>query len=380
MRMYDPSSWGGGTVIPRRTSVEGLTIDGTSAGANSAGLHVGDLGMLKLDVSVQNFTGAGSSGINFDNVVNWTEEADVRAYVKNCTTHVVFRVTTGHKSFGYGAYDFTIVAGSNQQDGVSLLNGATLYHGSLRIRGNFTAGASATTAAVLRLQGAAPGGSPDAGATCLIATTHLDVKVECGAGANAPQTVWLDAVNFAGISGCQGALAFDAGGATFAAATVVEGQVHFSGLINDPSGGLAPVFAGDASKVWRAIGNPAVYRAGPAPRLSAGTLYVRAPSADVFQATLTGNVTISLNDPFANSGNSLGLPQRVVIILTQAGAGGPYTVTWPHPGSPTIASPTVLWPGGVAPTMSAGAGAVDRYVLDTPDGIRWYGTASQALA
>jgi hypothetical protein len=37
-------------------------------------------------------------------------------------------------------------------------------------------------------------------------------------------------------------------------------------------------------------------------------------------------------------------------------------------------------PGGTAPTMSAAASAIDKYVLETVDGIHWYGTFWQVLS
>jgi hypothetical protein len=43
--------------------------------------------------------------------------------------------------------------------------------------------------------------------------------------------------------------------------------------------------------------------------------------------------------------------QHITVIFTQAGTGGPFTVTWP----------TVRWLGGTPPTMSTASLAVDRY-------------------
>ena len=117
LRMYCPTvisasgfSWGSG--------VRSLSIDGTSAGNGSSGLHIGDLNMVKIDdLCVQNFAGTGSIGINFDNTVAWTEQADVRALLINNTRQVVFQVTTGYPSFGYGNFDFTVQCHGGQ-DGV----------------------------------------------------------------------------------------------------------------------------------------------------------------------------------------------------------------------------------------------------------------------
>src|SRR6185437_16003106 len=116
--------------------VRGVTIDGTSATAGSTGLHIGDLMNPQLDVIIQNFSGAGDIGLHLENTVSWTEEGDIRAALLNCTQHVVFEVSAGYYSFGYGNYDFTIQAQA-LQDGVVLKNGAQPYNGTMRIRGNF---------------------------------------------------------------------------------------------------------------------------------------------------------------------------------------------------------------------------------------------------
>jgi hypothetical protein len=98
---------------------------------------------------------------------------------------------------------------------------------------------------------------------------------------------------------------------------------------------------------------------------------------DFFSYTLTGNTTISINPGGAAC---IPAPQRKTIILKQAAAGGPYTVTWPHTGSPTISSPTVNWAGGTAPTMTATASATDVYELVTYDGATWIGSAKQNVS
>jgi hypothetical protein len=35
----------------------------------------------------------------------------------------------------------------------------------------------------------------------------------------------------------------------------------------------------------------------------------------------------------------------------------------------------VLWPGGVPPVITTGAGAITKVELDTYNGATWYGTA-----
>jgi len=83
----------------------------------------------------------------------------------------------------------------------------------------------------------------------------------------------------------------------------------------------------------------------------------------VFSLTLSGNSTFT----FSNAA-SAGLSNSFVLQVQQdAGASG-YTVTWPA---------SVEWPGGVAPTLTATANAVDVFVFITYDGgTTWYGFVS----
>lgn len=74
--------------------------------------------------------------------------------------------------------------------------------------------------------------------------------------------------------------------------------------------------------------------------------------------TLTANCTITFNNGLGDKLNSLEL------VITQDGTGG-RTVTW---------NETVRWPGGVAPTLSTAAGAIDRIIFTSYDaGSTWYG-------
>ena len=76
--------------------------------------------------------------------------------------------------------------------------------------------------------------------------------------------------------------------------------------------------------------------------------------------TLTGTCTITM--PTAVSGKSF-------ILLLKTGAGA-YTVTWS----------TVQWPSGTAPTLTATASKMDKFVF-TSDGTNWYGSvAGQAYS
>lgn len=78
------------------------------------------------------------------------------------------------------------------------------------------------------------------------------------------------------------------------------------------------------------------------------------------RATLTGNITtLNITAP------SVGGAANLILKLIQDGTGG-RTVTWPG---------SVLWQNGTAPTLSAGAGAVDIISLYW-DGTNYYGVAA----
>ena len=71
--------------------------------------------------------------------------------------------------------------------------------------------------------------------------------------------------------------------------------------------------------------------------------------------TLTGNCTFTF--PTATAGKSF------ILLLKQDGTGS-RTVTW---------AASVKWPGGTAPTITATASKLDKYVF-TADGSNWYGS------
>lgn len=382
VRMYNGTAFvSGDNNMSQGSGVLGLTIDGTNAGNSSNGLHVGDIVALKLDICVQNFSQTSSTGILFDNANNWTEEADVRAVLINCTQHAVFEVTSGRNSFGYGDFDFTVLAGSNQQDGVAILNGASLYHGRLRIRGNFVQAGTATSAAVLRMQGGNPNLNPPSANGTRMNAMHLDVQVECnGSGGDSPMTIFMDGSAYAFIGGCYGVLDFGFGGQSFAGASYDPGQIAFSGLINGDAA-LAPVGSAVNNEsgpalFWRSTGAPVMY-SQETPRVSGSTVYFGAPVADFFAWTIGGNVTLSLNDPYLNNGSTNGVPQRITIAVTQAPSGGPFNITWPSTSSPSFTSPTVVWPGGIAPILNPAAGSLTVFTLETVDGMTWNGAVLQ---
>jgi len=92
---------------------------------------------------------------------------------------------------------------------------------------------------------------------------------------------------------------------------------------------------------------------------SSGVLTVDCETGNVFQSTLTENVTtLTLSNPPV-SGTSYALTLKIIQDSTAR------TFAWPA---------SVNWAGGTAPTLSAASGAVDIYTLYTTDGgTNWYG-------
>ena len=372
IRMYNPTAnTGGGSGGVFGGGVRGLTIDGTNATAASCGLHIGDMEGAELDVCVQNFSGAGDIGVHIDNTIWWTEKLSGSIFAWNNTAGVVFDQSgTGASVQVSHAYDDLLIRieAETGQDGVVFQGGADFYNGNLKIRGNFNTGSDSNAA--LRITGTAVHGA-DEGAYSRIAWSRLDVQVESNGGTPYPETIVLasqSAQSENAITGCSGILSFFN---TWTAASAYgnsadsTGVIDFDGIITGDTN-LAP--AGGA----RTTAGPVIF--GQAYGDPTGPVQTQA--GDFFSFTLTENMTVNLAgyQTDAQAG-----PQRKTIVIKQAAADS-YTVTWPHPGSPSISSPTVLWAGGTAPTMSSGHGDVDVYDLETVDGITWYGRATQNVS
>lgn len=385
LRMYNPHAHTGGYsdgAFSLRSGLVGIILDGTSANAGTTGLHFGDCMQPQLNVVIRNFNGAGSVGLHLDNSVTWTEEGDIRAEVVNCGTNVLIEVTTGYNSFGYNNFDFTCMVYPGQ-DGVVIKNGPLLYSCNFRLRGNYGSSGSPQTSAVLRLTGAAPVGTPDAGTYCTLNYSRVDIQVEANgsSGANGPYSIYVDtsgAPNYPQMAHCYGVLNFNAAATPFRPSNVqvsaAYSQYQF-GDFNGPVQGdtnLNPgsVFPGSTFTT----AGPFVYSSQAVPVIS-GTAYPAFLAGDFFPLVLSGNTTMALN----YSGGQQAGPQRKTIVISQPPSGGTYnyTVTWPSTGSPTLTSPTVIWQGLVTPVQSTGIGATDVYFLETSDGITWYGTARQ---
>lgn len=316
--------------------------------------------------------GGGACGILFDNMVMWTENITGRATVYNCSNAVMFyganlQGTTGGYSFMYNDLSFKIQA-FQQQNGVVFANGATYQGGRLSIRANMQNNAAATANALLVLTGKTPAGRGGAGSSSAITNSYLYIGAETdGGNANNPQTVRYGDPGSGqnSISNCSGGMTFTGGwtASNYAiSSTAAAPQFQF----------LGPV-VGDASLAPGAGFNVAgALKHGRTTLFSSGTI-----NMDV--GDFAGVFTLSANLTIAFSGTKAG-PQVKVIPIKQAATGGPWTVTWPHNASPTLASPTVLWAGGTAPTQTATAGALDVYELVTWDGVTFLGRFWQNIS
>lgn len=99
---------------------------------------------------------------------------------------------------------------------------------------------------------------------------------------------------------------------------------------------------------------------------SSGAVTMDIINGNSFALTLTENVTTITIQNTSASGDYC----EISIHITQ-GAGA-FTVTWPA---------AVQWPGGTAPVISAGNGAIDSVTMYTLDaGVTWFGNFSQAYS
>lgn len=91
------------------------------------------------------------------------------------------------------------------------------------------------------------------------------------------------------------------------------------------------------------------------------------PSIDLADGNVV-DLTLDDSPTLTFTGAASGVACGFTLILRQDGTGG-RTVTWPT---------SVVWPGGVAPTLTSTAAAVDVFTFFTVDnGSTWLGSFSQ---
>lgn len=351
------------------TQINGLTVDGSNAGAGASGIKYGDVegGYLGPDLMIRDFDKTGSAGLRLWNEFAWTEDIGGRVTLRNNTIGLHFRACEGNtsqngyiggdNSFMYCHIDVKIYAFGNQ-NGVVLDNGATYQGGVLDVRANMQNGSVQPTGALLSLIGVAPVGHLGAGTRSQIVNCRLTLQGETnGPGAFGPRTVYMDDVVACYLI-ATGLMSFEGGkwlksnyslGASFA-----NGNFRFLGYVKGDTN-LSPADGHGAIAGALLYPTSILFNDGGMP-VHAG---------DFFTITLSQNVTIDVQQGVAG-------PQKKTIIVRQATSGGPFTLTWPKPGSPTVNDPRFLWAGGTAPTMSTGAGVYDVYEIVTTDGLTWY--------
>jgi hypothetical protein len=210
--------YGTGSSSTQAGALKGFTIDGTNAGAGSAGFHIGDGFQYELDIRAQNFTGAGSTGVWLDNQYTYTEQVTGRIYVANNSNGVVLDNSTGTSlspdatgSFDRFAAQIYLVSGG-AGNGVTLQNGAVIVDpAGFGIWGNMTT--ALTQYACLTLTG-----SNVANGYSLIKNGSFCIGVElrnAGGSTVAPYTIYFGTPGSNLIENCAGVIDFGAN-ATFA--------------------------------------------------------------------------------------------------------------------------------------------------------------------
>jgi hypothetical protein len=359
IRMYNPVSPPGGFtgLTVYGGGVLDLTIDGSLASPGAVGLHIGDGEHYQVRVQIQHFNGAGSVGLWIDNSVWWTEKGMWQGVFVDCTTAVQQTKTGGTATNSNAENDFDWIFFLKPSQNAIVMQGISHYIGRLKCRGVFNMGAGNT------------GVWLTADATSSINYCLLDVAVNTGStGALGPQT--MNTSNGFSFLGNYGRLVFYGGNWVPGNVTWANNQsnYHFAGeIIGDANIAPASVVGGTSAASLVLAGSPVVYAQGS---FIGSTGHINDFMGDFFTTTLSANITVGLGG--GSQGSTPG-PQRKTIIIKQAAAGGPWTVTWPTNGAPTTTAPTVIWPGGSAPAMPAAAGAVMIVELATLDGATWYG-------
>lgn len=368
------------------TKMRGFVVDGTNVPSNSQsiGVDIGDAPDLEIDCVVQNFIATGTSGgiganplgaVGFanSNRVTWTEKMRGHVVINNCLNAIQYATISPADSTSHMYQDMAYhVNLQAHQNALVVARQGHIMNGRLRLYGNMLVDSNPSSSSVIVLGVAGQQGH--------IYRERLEIYVESDPGsqpvANTPITISYGTNTDNQIQACKGYMRFLDGYQSANLPTVEPGYFVFFGQVTgDPI--LSGVSA-DAGTGFECIaGQPRIRAIGFYD--GAGGIYVN--SGDYFKFQLTANITVNLapNPGGGVPGGGFAGPRHVVIVIQQAAAGSK-TVAWPHPGSPSVATPTVFWAGGVAPVMTAGANAFDIYELTTYDGVTYFGRFTQNLS
>lgn len=320
--------------------------------------------------------GLPSVGISFDNTHSWTEEWKGFAAIYDCDTCALVRLSVGgDSSTGYCDLAFHVEAYPHQ-DGFAIIGATGLYHGSLKVRGNFGLGSAGSTngGSCLRI-----GNQTLAGAGGSITSCRVDVQVEadgmagCSGTPEGPRTISFgDPVNN-GIWNCDGMLSWSGAdwknsnfvrglGVVFSFDGIIEGDLVLNPrkipIVTEPVG---------SDGVINTLYPPTstVFRTAPPGFFDTATGSLDLLSGDVFDL---GQLGSNLALVFANGISSC--PRRIWVRVKQGGAA--FNIVWPSSGTPTSAAPNVLWENGIPP-LTGTPNTVDWFELWSVDGATWVG-------
>ena len=113
--------------------LKGVSIHGSTAGANAVGVHMGDIVGFELDdVVIYGFDGAAGVGLWLDNVTGWTERCRTsRVWLGDNRVGLLFTVqATGNISFGYNQFTGLLLNVHSGQFGFVSRDSALVYGGS----------------------------------------------------------------------------------------------------------------------------------------------------------------------------------------------------------------------------------------------------------
>lgn len=251
------------------------------------------------------------------------------------------------------------------QNGVVLSGGISYGGCRLRVFGNMFMSETVQECAALTLAGFGyPGGRVGTSQPTSMADTHLEIVVEAyGPGTHGPTTIKFGAQQHQ-IYRSYGMLRFDpAGDWTSAGLGISHPQLRFQG----PVRGDVTINPSTQSLSAHNTAGSVIYTPGFG---NGGDGQLNLNDGDVIYCELIPSTPqpclLTFNTP--NEG-----PQRKTIIFQQSWTGAAKAVTWPTSATPTVATPTVKWAGGVAPTLSTGNMAQDIFELVTRDGATWWG-------